>query len=96
MPLILFPGDITQITDKADAILFLSLLSGRNPEYLIGKHVKSVSKLRDTHLEVISTGYILIESGNETAVERVTNTKPLGVIMLKILLILLKLVSYLE
>jgi len=74
---VLFPGDVTQITNKADAILFLSLISGRNPEYLIGKHIDAVSKLRNTELEVIPTGYILIESGKETAVEKVTNTKPL-------------------
>tara|TARA_R110002049_G_scaffold284737_1_gene465383 strand:- start:196 stop:921 length:726 start_codon:yes stop_codon:yes gene_type:complete len=77
LPLVLFPGDVTQITDEADAILFLSLISGRNPEYLIGKHVRSISKLRNTNLEVIPTGYILIESGKETAVEHVTETKPM-------------------
>ena len=77
VPVVLFPGDVTQITNKADAILFLSLISGRNPEYLIGKHIDAVSKLRNTELEVIPTGYILIESGKETAVEKVTNTKPL-------------------
>tara|TARA_R110002050_G_scaffold94765_2_gene197158 strand:+ start:14307 stop:15032 length:726 start_codon:yes stop_codon:yes gene_type:complete len=78
LPLVLFPGDVTQITDEADAILFLSLISGRNPEYLIGKHVRSISKLRNTNLEVIPTGYILIESGKETAVEQVTLTKPMS------------------
>lgn len=78
LPVILFPGDITQITGKADAILFLSLISGRNPEYLIGKHIRSISKLKETDLDVISTGYILIENGKETAVERVTETKPLS------------------
>ena len=77
LPIVLFPGDITQITDKANALLFLSLLSGRHPEYLIGKHVEAVSKLKDSTLEVISTGYILIESGKETAVEKVTGTKPM-------------------
>ncbi|WP_299553415.1 geranylgeranylglyceryl/heptaprenylglyceryl phosphate synthase [Seonamhaeicola sp.] len=77
LPILLFPGDVNQITDKADGLLFLSLISGRNPEYLIGKHVKSISKLAKTQLEVISTGYILIEGGKETAVERETNTKPL-------------------
>lgn len=77
IPVVLFPGDVTQITNKADAILFLSLISGTNPEYLIGKHIEAVSKLKNTKLEVISTGYILIESGKKTAVERVTNTKPL-------------------
>lgn len=78
LPIVLFPGDVSQITDNANALLFLSLLSGRNPEYLIGKHVEAVSKLRNTSLEVIPTGYILIESGKETAVEKVTNTKPLS------------------
>lgn len=77
LPVVLFPGDITQITKKADAILFLSLISGRNPDYLIGKHVQSVSKLKNTSLEVIPTGYVLIESGKKTAVENVTGTQPL-------------------
>lgn len=77
LPIILFPGDVTQITDKADGILFLSLISGRNPDYLIGKHVEAVSKLTKAQLEVLPTGYILIENGKQTAVERVSNTKPL-------------------
>lgn len=78
LPVILFPGDVTQITVEADGILFLSLISGRNPDYLIGKHVEAVSKLVKTQLEVIPTGYILIENGKQTAVERVSNTKPLS------------------
>ena len=78
LPVILFPGDVTQITDAADAILFLSLISGRNPEYLIGKHVDAISKLKDTSLEVIPTGYILIENGKETAIQKVTNTSPMS------------------
>lgn len=78
LPLVLFPGDVTQISDAADAILFLSLLSGRNSDYLIGKHVKSVPLLEKTDLEIISAGYILIESGKETAVQRVTKTLPLS------------------
>tara|TARA_R110002167_G_scaffold7830_3_gene36644 strand:- start:2254 stop:3039 length:786 start_codon:yes stop_codon:yes gene_type:complete len=78
LPVVLFPGDVTQITDKADAILFLSLISGRNPDYLIGKHVASVSKLKNTHIEVIPTGYILIQNGKQTAVEKVSETKPLS------------------
>jgi len=61
----------------AGALLFLSLLSGRNPEYLIEQQIKSVSKLRHSTLEVIPTGYILIESGKITAVEKVTKTKPI-------------------
>ena len=77
LPIVLFPGDVTQITNQADAILFLSLISGRNSEYLIGKHVEAVSKLKHTNLEVIPTGYILIDSGKVTAVEKVTATKPM-------------------
>ncbi|XCF06806.1 geranylgeranylglyceryl/heptaprenylglyceryl phosphate synthase [Tamlana crocina] len=77
LPVVLFPGDVTQITDKADALLFLSLISGRNPEYLIGKHVESVSKLRKTQLEIIPTGYILVQNGKETAVQRITGTEPM-------------------
>jgi putative glycerol-1-phosphate prenyltransferase len=69
---------VTQISDKADALLFLSLISGNNPKYLIGKHVQAVSKLRTSNLEVIPTGYLLIENGKQTAVERVTQTKPLS------------------
>ncbi|NOY47072.1 MAG: geranylgeranylglyceryl/heptaprenylglyceryl phosphate synthase [Chlorobi bacterium] len=78
LPVIVFPGDVSQITEQADAILFLSLISGRQPEYLIGKHVKAVSKLRQIDLEVIPTGYILIENGKQTAVEKVTGTQPMS------------------
>ncbi len=77
LPIVLFPGDVTQITGKADALLYLSLISGRNPEYLIGKHVESISKLKQTNLEVIPTGYILVENGKETSVQRVTGTQPM-------------------
>jgi putative glycerol-1-phosphate prenyltransferase len=77
LPIVLFPGDPSQISDKADAILFLSLISGRNPDYLIEHQVKAVPVLKQTQLEIISTGYILIESGTETAVERVSKTQPL-------------------
>ena len=78
LPFLLFPGNPSQISDKADGILFLTLLSGRNPDYLIEHQVNAVPILNKTNLEVISTGYILIESGNETAVERVSKTKPLN------------------
>ena len=78
LPVILFPGDINQVTDKADGILFLSLISGRNPDYLIGKHIDAVSKLRSSNLEIIPTGYILIENGKQTSVQRVSETKPLS------------------
>lgn len=77
LPIIIFPGDYTQITQKADALLFLSLLSGRNPEYLIEQQVKSVSQLKHSNLEIIPTGYILIDGGKECAVQRISNTKPM-------------------
>ncbi len=77
LPIVLFPGNPSQISSKADAILFLSLISGRNPDYLIEHQVKAVPILKQTQLEIISTGYILIESGNETAVARVSRTKPM-------------------
>lgn len=77
LPVVLFPGDVSQITNKADALLFLSLISGRNAEYLIGKHVEAISKLRNSKQEIIPTGYILIENGKETSVQKVTGTKPL-------------------
>lgn len=77
LPIVLFPGNPSQISDKADAILFLSLISGRNPDFLIEHQVKSAPLLKKTNLEIISTGYILIESGKKTAVERVSRTKPL-------------------
>jgi phosphoglycerol geranylgeranyltransferase len=77
LPFLLFPGNPSQISNEADGILFLTLLSGRNPDYLIEHQINAVPILKKTNLEVISTGYILIESGNQTAVERVSKTKPL-------------------
>lgn len=77
LPIILFPGNPSQISLHADGILFLSLLSGRNPDYLIEHHVNAVPLLRKSNLEIISTGYILIESGSQTAVERVSQTQPM-------------------
>ncbi|MBO2543879.1 geranylgeranylglyceryl/heptaprenylglyceryl phosphate synthase [Salegentibacter sp. BDJ18] len=77
LPVILFPGDYSQITETADALLFLSLLSGRNPEYLIEQQVKSVEKLKNSKLEIIPTAYILIDGGKECAVQRVSGTKPI-------------------
>lgn len=77
LPVVLFPGDASQISNHADGILFLSLLSGRNPDYLIGHQVKAAPILKKLQLEIIPTGYILIESGSQTAVERVSQTKPL-------------------
>lgn len=77
-PIILFPGDVSQLTPKADALLFLSLLSGNNPEYLIGQHIKAVPKLRGSGLTVIPTGYLLLDGGNHSAVARVTKTTPMS------------------
>jgi phosphoglycerol geranylgeranyltransferase len=77
LPMVLFPGNPSQISNEADAILFLSLISGRNSDYLIEHQVKAAPILKQTQLEIISTGYILIESGSKTAVERVSKTVPL-------------------
>jgi phosphoglycerol geranylgeranyltransferase len=79
LPILLFPGNPSQISNKADGILFLTLISGRNPDYLIEHQVNAVPVLKKTNLEIISTGYILIESGKETAVERVSKTLPLSI-----------------
>lgn len=77
IPILLFPGNPSQISTYADGILFLSLLSGRNPDFLIDHHVNAIPKLKNTSLEIIPTGYLLIESGSQTAVERVSQTEPL-------------------
>jgi len=77
LSIILFPGNTNQVTNKADGILFLSLLSGRNPEYLIEQHVKAAPLLQKSNLEIIPTGYILIEGGVETAVQKVSSTLPI-------------------
>lgn len=77
LPIVLFPGHPSQISKFADGILFLTLLSGRNPDFLIGHQVDAVPLLAKTNLEVLSTGYLLIESGTTTAVERTSQTKPL-------------------
>lgn len=78
LPMVLFPGNPSQISKAADGILFLTLLSGRNPDYLIEHQVQAAPILKQTNLEVISTGYLLIESGNETAVARVSKTNPIA------------------
>ena len=78
LPIVLFPGDVSQVCKNADAILYLSLISGRNPEFLINQHVKSVSYIEESNLEVIPTGYILVESGKKTTVQKVTQTETLS------------------
>ncbi len=77
IPVFLFPGGIMQLSNKADALLFLSLVSGRNPEYLIGNHVQSARYIKNIGIEVISTGYILIDGGAPTSVEYISNTRPI-------------------
>ncbi len=76
-PIILFPGDASQFSKHADAILYLSLLSGRNPEYLIGQHIKSADAIKACNIEVIPTAYILIDGGKVSSVEYISNTKPI-------------------
>ncbi len=76
-PVILFPGSLLQLTTNADGILFISLISGRNPELLIGNHVASAPILKGSGMEVISTGYMLIEGGETTSVEYMSQTKPI-------------------
>lgn len=78
LPVVLFPGDESQISNEADAILFLSLLSGRNPEYLIDQHVRAVPKLIDSGLEIIPTSYLLIDGGKETSTQKMSKTQPLA------------------
>lgn len=78
IPVILFPGDYSQVTNKADALLFLSLLSGRNPEYLIEQQIKSVPFLKNSTLEIIPTGYILIDGGTQSSVLKVSKTTPIS------------------
>ena len=78
LPIVLFPGDVSQITNKADGILFLSLLSGRNPKYLIDQQIEAAPILKKTNLEIIPTGYILIDGKKETATQKVSNTKPIS------------------
>lgn len=77
LPVVLFPGSVLQIEPEADAMLFLSLISGRNPEYLIGQHVIAAPYLEKSKLETIPTGYMLIESGKSTTASYMSNTNPL-------------------
>jgi putative glycerol-1-phosphate prenyltransferase len=77
LPVVLFPGSEMQINGKADAILLLSLISGRNPELLIGKHVSAAPYIKASGLEVLPTGYMLIESGNSTTALYMSNTLPI-------------------
>jgi len=77
IPVILFPGSPAQVTPYADALLYLSLISGRNPELLIGQHVTSAPIVRASGLEVISTGYIIVDGGVQTTVSYMSNAMPI-------------------
>lgn len=77
IPLVIFPGSRDQISEKADAFLLLSLISGRNPDYLIGEHIKAARQLKKSGLEIIPTGYILIGGGKNISTQAVTRTSPI-------------------
>jgi putative glycerol-1-phosphate prenyltransferase len=77
IPVILFPGNLTQLTDTADAVFLLSLISGRNPELLIGNHVIAAPFLRHIKETVIPVGYILVDCGGRTSVEYMSQTSPI-------------------
>jgi putative glycerol-1-phosphate prenyltransferase len=76
IPVVIFPGSAMQVSAKADALLFLSLISGRNAELLIGKHVVAAPLLKASGIEVIPTGYMLIDPGHPTSVSYMSNTQP--------------------
>jgi putative glycerol-1-phosphate prenyltransferase len=77
IPVVLFPGNTYQVSSRADAILFLSLISGRNPDMLIGMHVIAAPYIKMSGLEVVPTGYMLIDSGKPTAVTYMSNSLPI-------------------
>ena len=77
LPVVIFPGNTLQVSGKADALLFLSLISGRNAEMLIGKHVVAAPYIRESGLEVIPTGYMLIDSGKPTAALYMSHSQPI-------------------
>lgn len=76
VPVVMFPGDVSQFADNVDALLFLTLASGRNTKYLIEQHINAAPLIKKTGVETIPTGYILIDGGKLTAVERVSHTTP--------------------
>jgi putative glycerol-1-phosphate prenyltransferase len=76
-PVYIFPGNEFMIDEQADGILFLSLLSGRNPEYLIGKQIVAAPSLAKSNMDIVPTAYLLIDGGRETSVSYISNTKPI-------------------
>ncbi|MFZ4784558.1 MAG: geranylgeranylglyceryl/heptaprenylglyceryl phosphate synthase [Flavobacteriales bacterium] len=77
LPVLLFPGSPHQVSPDADAMLFLSLISGRNPELLIGQHVQAAPMLKKVGIEIIPTGYMIIDGGKQTTASYMSNTNPL-------------------
>ncbi len=77
IPVVLFPGSPSQVSPEADALLYLSLISGRNPELLIGQHVISAPMVKKSGLEIISTGYMVIDGGAPTTVSYISNAAPI-------------------
>lgn len=77
IPIVIFPGASHHVSDKADALLYLSLISGRNPDFLIGHHVQSASQVFDMEIEVMPTAYILVDGGNTSSVAYVSQTTPI-------------------
>ena len=77
LPVVLFPGSMLQVSPKADALLLLSLISGRNPEYLIGQHVQAAVSLRNAGLTLLPTGYMLVDGGKATTAHYITQTQPI-------------------
>jgi len=77
LPVILFPGNVNQLTPYVDAVFFLSVISGRNPQFLIGDQVQAAPMIRELGIEPIATAYMLIESGRVTTAEFVSNSKPI-------------------
>ncbi len=77
IPIVIFPGESSQVSDQANGILLLSLLSGRNAEFLIGQHVRAAQAIKKSDIEILPTGYLLIDGGKSTSVEYMSNTSPI-------------------
>lgn len=77
IPVVLFPGSPSQLSNYADGLLYLSLISGRNPELLIGQHVLSAAQVKNSGLEIMSTGYIVVDGGAPTTISYISNASPI-------------------
>lgn len=78
IPIVLFPGDISQVCSTADALLFLSLMSGKNIDLIIGEHIKVAKKIKESGIETIPMGYILVDGGRQSTTQKVSKTEPLS------------------